>query len=65
MFNPTHKSKFINEKSLHVVGISSTFRFGIRFDFVGLMLFACGDIELNLGPKKGTPATNSQFTFGI
>ena len=47
MFNPTHKARFINLKSLRVVGNSSEFRLGIRFVFVFLMLFVCGDIELN------------------
>ena len=65
MFNPTHKTRFINEKSLRVVGLSSTFRFDIRFVFIVLMLFACGDIELNRCPKKGAPVTISQFATGI
>ena len=65
MFNPTHKTRFINLKLLRVVGLSSDFRLGIRFVFVFLMLFACGDIELNPGPKKGAPATISQFAIGI
>ena len=52
MFNHTHKSRFMNLKSLQVVGLSSGFRLGIRFVFVFLILFACGDIELNLGQKK-------------
>ena len=65
MFNPAHKTRFINLKSLRVVGLSSGFRLGIRFVFVFLMLFVCGDIELNPGPKKGAPATISQFAIGI
>ena len=65
MFNPTHKTKFINLKSLRVVGLSSGFRLGIRFVFVFLILFACGDIELNPGPEKGAPATISQFSIRI
>ena len=65
MFNPTHKTRFINLKSLWLGGLSSGFRLGICFVFVFLMLFACGDIELNLGPKKGAPATISQFAIGI
>ena len=52
MFNPTHKTRFINLKSLRVVGLSSGFHLSIGFVFVFLMLFACGDIELNPGPKK-------------
>ena len=63
MFNPTHKTRFINLKSLRVVGISSPFCLGIGFVFVFLMLFACGDIDP--GPKKGAPATISQFAIGI
>ena len=31
MFNPTHKTRFINEKSLLVVDLSSAFHFGICF----------------------------------
>ena len=65
MFNSTHKTRFINEKSLRVVGLSSTFRFGICFVFVVLMLFACGDTELNQCPKKGDPVTISQFAIRI
>ena len=57
-FNPTHKTSFINEKSLRVVSLSSAFRFGIRFVFVVLMLFACGDIELDPGPKKRSSCYN-------
>ena len=58
MFNPTHKTRFIKLKSLRLVGISSGFRLGIRFVFVFLMLFACGDIELNPGSKKGSSCYN-------
>ena len=58
MFNPTHKIRFIKLKSLRLVGLSSGFRLGIRFVFVFLMLFACGDIELNPGPKKGSSCYN-------
>ena len=62
MFNPTHnKTRFINEKSLRVVGLSSTFRFGICFVFVVLMLFACCDTEFNLAPKK----RNSCYNFSV
>ena len=60
-----HKTRFINEKSLRVVRLSSAFRFGTRLVFVVLMLFACGDIELNPSPKKRTSATISQFDIGI
>ena len=65
MFSPTYKTRFINLKSLRAVGLSSGFRLGIRFVFVFLILFACDDIELNPGPKKGAPATVSQFAIGI
>ena len=65
MFNPAHKTRFINEKSLLVVGLSFIFCFGIRFAFVVWMLFACDNIELNPGPKKRAPATISQFAIGI
>ena len=65
MFNPTHKTRFIKLKSLLVIGLSSGFHLGIRSVFVVLMLCACGDNELNPGPKKGAPATISQFAIGI
>ena len=65
MFNPTHKTSFINKKSLRAVGLSSSFRFSIHFCFVVLKLFACGDMELNSGPKERAPATISQFAIGI
>ena len=53
MPNPTHKTRFVNLKSLWVAGLSSGFCLGICFVvFVGLVLSACGDIELNPGPKK-------------
>ena len=58
MFSPTHKTRFIKLKSLRVVGPSSGFGSGIRFVFVFLMLFACDDIELNLGPKKRSSCYN-------
>ena len=58
MFNPTHKTRFINLKSLLVVGLSSGFLLGILFVFVVLMLFACGDTELNPGPKKRSSCYN-------
>ena len=58
MFNPTHRTRFINLTSLWVVGLSSGFRLGIRFVFVVLILFACGDIKLNLGPKKRSSYCN-------
>lgn len=31
MSNPTHNTRFINEKLLRVVGLSSAFRLGIRY----------------------------------
>ena len=53
MPNPTHKTRFVNLKSLWVAGLSSGYCLGIRFVvFVGLILSACGDIELNPGPEK-------------
>ena len=56
MFSPTYKTRFINEMSLLVVGLS--FVFFLVFVFVVLMLFACGDIELNLCPKKWSSCCN-------
>ena len=51
---PTHKARFINLNSLRLLVLSSGFRLGFQFVFVVLILFSCGDIELNLSPKKGT-----------
>ena len=56
MFNPTHKTRFINEKSLLVVDFLLLFI--LAFVFVVLMLFACGDIELNQGTKKRSSCYN-------
>ena len=56
---------FIKKKSLRVAGLSSAFYFGICFVFVVLILFARGKIGINLGRKKGAPATISQFAIGI
>ena len=62
MFNPTHhKTRFINDMLLRVLRLSSAFRFGTRLVFVVLMLFACGDIELNPGPKR----KNSCYNFSV
>ena len=65
MFNPTHKTRFINLKSLQLLVLFSVFRLGFRFVFMVLMLFVCRDIELNPGPKKGILATISQFAIAI
>ena len=65
MFNPTHKTRFINLELLRKVGLSFGFHLGIRFVFVVLMLFVCGDIELNPDPKQGVLATIYQFAIGI
>ena len=61
MFNPRHKTRFINKKSLLVVGLSSAFRCCICFVFVVLMQFACGDIKLNPGPQK----RSSPYNFSV
>ena len=61
MFNPAHKTRLINTKSLQVVGLSSAFRFGIHFVFVVLLLFTCGDTELDSGPKKRI----SRYNFSV
>ena len=34
--------------------------FWILFSFYTTNFFVCGDVELNIGPKKGTPATVCQ-----
>ena len=63
MFNPTRKTSFINEKSLRVVGLPSAFHFSVRFVFVVLLLFSCGDIELNPDPKKRSSYYNLPLEF--
>ena len=57
MFNPTHNTRFISEKSLPVTGLSSAFCL-VFLVFVVLMLSACVDIELNLSSKKRSSCYN-------
>ena len=65
MFNPTHRTSFINEKPLWVVGLPSAFRFGVRF----VLQFECylHVVTLNLirVRKKGAVNTIPQFSIGI
>ena len=61
----THKTRFIELKSLRLVGLSSGFLLGTRFVLVFLMLLACGDIELKdaLSGLRQFLATESPLTM--
>ena len=45
--------------SRELITVSCSFSFGFRFDFMLLILFACGDIELNPGHEN----RNSCYNF--
>ena len=57
IFNATYKVRFLKKKSLRVAAPV----FGFRFVFILLVLFACGDIGLNIGYKN----RNSCYNFSI
>ena len=52
IFNPTHKTRFINLKSLWLVVLSFRFSFRFSFCFCSSNAICVWYIELNLGPKK-------------
>ena len=60
MFNPTHKTRFINLKSLWLVVLSFGFHLGFCFVFVVLMLFVCGTLNLIRVQKM-----NSCYNFSV
>ena len=62
IFSATSKDRYFKKKSLRVAApVSGFFRFGFRFVFILLILFVCGDVEFNPGPKK----RNSCYSFSI
>lgn len=64
MFNPTHKTRFINLKSLRAIGRSSGFGLGIHFVFLVLLIFPYEKLT-SFGSKKRVPATTFQFAIEI
>ena len=62
IFNATSKARFFKKKSLRVAAsVFGFLSFGFRFVFILLILFVCGDVELNPGPKN----RNSCYNFSI
>ena len=62
IFNATSKARYFKKKSLRVAApVFGFFSFGFRFVFILLILFVCGDVELNPGPKN----RNSCYNFSI
>ena len=62
IFNATSKAKYFKKKSLRVAApVFDFFNFGFRFVFIPLILFVCGDVEPNPGPKN----RNSCYNFSI
>ena len=60
--NATSKARYFKKKSLRVAATVFCFlSFGFRFVFILLILFVCGDIELNPGRKN----RNSCYNFSI
>ena len=59
IFNATSKTRYFNKKSLRVAApVFGFFSFGFRFVFILLILFVCGEVELNCGPKNKNPCYN-------
>ena len=53
IFNATSKARFFKKNSSRVAApVFGFFSFGFRFVFILLILFVCGDVELNPGPKN-------------
>ena len=62
IFNASSNARYFNKKSLGAAAPPfGFFSFGFRFVFILLILFVCGDVELNPGPKN----RNSCFNFSI
>ena len=60
IFNATSKARYFKRKSLRVAApVFRFFSFGFRFVCILLILFVCGDVELNPGPKN----RNSSYNF--
>ena len=62
IFNASSNARYFNKKSLGAAAPPfGFFSFGFRFVFILLILFVCGDVELNPGPKN----RNSCYNFSI
>ena len=62
IFNATFKARYFKKKSLRVATPVFCFlSFGFRFLFILLILFVCGNVELNPIPKN----RNSCYNFSI
>ena len=62
IFNATSKARYFKKKSpLVAAPVFCFFSFGFRFVFIVLILFVCGDVELNPGPIN----RNSCYNFSI
>ena len=60
IFNATSEARYFKKKSLWVAAsVFAFFSFGFRFVCILLILFVCGDVELNPGPKS----RNSCYNF--
>ena len=66
IFNATSKARYFKKKLLRVAAPVFCFSSsGFRFVFLLLILFVCGDVELNQILKTGTPTAISQSVIGI
>ena len=62
VFNATSKARYFKKKILQIAApVFCFFSFGFRFVFIVLILFVCGDTELNSVPKN----RNSCHNFSI
>ena len=62
IFNATSKARYFKKKILQIAApVFCFFSFGFRFVFILLILFVCGDTELNSVPKN----RNSCHNFSI
>ena len=62
IFNAASNTKYFKKKSLRIAApVFCYSSFGFRFVFILLILFICGDIELNPGPKN----RKSCYNFSI
>ena len=62
IFNARYKARYFKKNSLRVTAPAfGFFSFGFRFVCILLILFVCGDVELNPGPKN----RNSCYDFSI
>ena len=62
IFNATSKARYFKKNSLRVAApVFGFFSFGFRFVCILLILFVCGEVELNPDPKNG----NSCYDFAV